>query len=90
MSETEDSSKMMTRKRDRSLYKRMRVAERTVSEGEGSELEPAVVNSHSVVGPISSTSSGLQPFQSHDYLRSPRDVPLIVVSKCRPHKACSG
>ena len=79
MSEAEDSGNTRSRKKDRFLWlfkKRRPIAEST--EGEGQEPGPAVVNSQSVVGPILSTSSGLQHFAS--------DVPLMVVSKSRLHK----
>lgn len=66
----EDSGNTRPRK------KRRQIAETT--EGEGQEPGPAVVNSQSVVGPILSTSSGLQHFAS--------DVPLMVVRKSQLHK----
>jgi len=82
--ETEDSGDTRSRQRDRFLWLfKKRVADTT--EGEGG-LGPAVVNPQPVVELIPSTSSGLQHIQSHDYPRSPSDVPLMVVCRSRPHK----
>jgi len=83
MSDTGFSGNTRTRKGDfLSLFKKSRVVETT--EDEGSRPGLASVNSQSAVGQISSTSSGLQPFQSQDHSRSPSDM---VVGNSRPYKA---
>jgi len=78
--ETKDSGNTRSRQRDRFLWlSKKQVTDTT--EGEGG-LGPAVVNPQPVVELI---PSGLQHFQSHDYPRSPSDVPLMV-RRSRPHK----
>ena len=82
MSEAEDSGNTRSLKRDRSVSlskKHWRRGETTGGEEPGLGL--AVVNSQSVVGPLSSTS---HCFQSCDDLRTPSDM---VVCKNRAYEA---
>ena len=80
MSQTEDAGNTRSHKRSRSLLlSKTRRPVANITDREDPGLGPAIVSD---VESISSTFSGLQPFQSHGHLQSPMDV-LVSTSPPR-------